>query len=324
MRCFDTVFDGMGTRIELRVAADGTQTAVRVFRKVRAALVQLEKRLSYFLPQSDVARLNAVGGAHAVRCHAETVSVLRAASAFYRDSSGAFDITAAPLAALWRAAIRSRVAPQEAWIAKRLPLVCGAQVTMDKKSGHVRLGAGQAVDLGGIAKGFAADSAIQICRAAGVPSAFVNLGGNVHTLGGKPDGSPWLVGVQHPRAPRGQWLGALALRGRSAVTSGDYEQFFEQNGRRYHHIVDPRTGFPASAGLMSATAVCDTSMQADALSTTLFVLGLRRGQALLARHPGTQAVFVTREQQIWVTRGLRDCFFASKTDGFRCDFLDGT
>jgi thiamine biosynthesis lipoprotein len=169
---------------------------------------------------------------------------------------------------------------------------------------------GQSVDLGGIGKGFASDRFMEIFQEYGVTSAFSNIGGNVSTLGNKPDGSPWRVGIRHPRL--NGLLGAVTVTGKAVVTSGDYERyFFGRDGRRFHHILNPITGYPADSGLISVTVVTDSAMTADALSTAVFVAGLKRGLVMMEKYLRTEAVLVDEKLRVYVTQGLRQCFQAS-------------
>jgi thiamine biosynthesis lipoprotein len=166
---------------------------------------------------------------------------------------------------------------------------------------------GQSVDLGGIGKGFASDRFMEIFRQHGIVSAFSNIGGNVSTLGSRPDGSPWRVGIRHPR--REGLLGAVAVTGKAVVTSGDYERYFiDRKGRRFHHILNPLTGYPAESGLISVTVVADSALTADALSTAVFVAGLERGLAFFSIYPQAEAILVDTRLRVYITRGLRHCF----------------
>ena len=158
------------------------------------------------------------------------------------------------------------------------------------------------MDLGGCAKGYATDEAFEALREAGIRHAIINAGGNVYALGTKPDGSPWRVGVQDPRNPQGI-IAVLAVSDRAVVSSGDYQRFFEQDGNRYHHILDPATGKPAGQ-VMQTTVVADSAIDADILSTTLFVLGTQKGLDFVKGLPATEAVFVGLDKQINYTEGL--------------------
>ena len=193
-----------------------------------------------------------------------------------------------------------------------LPKVNYSDLVLDPQAGTAMLRkAGQSVDLGGIGKGFASDRFMQIFQEQGILSAFSNIGGNVSTLGNKPDGRPWRVGLRHPRDIG--LLGAVEVTGKAVVTSGDYERFFiDRQGRRFHHILNPLTGYPAESGLVSVSVIADNAMTADALSTAVFVAGLEKGLGLIGQYPQAEAVLVNTELMVYVTRGLRKCFQTAK------------
>jgi len=138
------------------------------------------------------------------------------------------------------------------------------------------------------------------------------------TLGNKPDGSPWRIGVQNPRDITGNYVGIIEVSNKTVVTSGDYERYFERDGKRYHHIIDPRTGYPSESGLISATIVCDLSIDADALSTSVFVLGLEKGMELVEKLEGVEAILITNDKNIYVSSGLEGKFnFNEKATDFK-------
>jgi thiamine biosynthesis lipoprotein len=153
-----------------------------------------------------------------------------------------------------------------------------------------------------------------------VSSAYTNIGGNVVALGMKPDGSPWRVGIQHPRLEN-SLIGLVSIAGKAVVTSGDYQRYFiGSNGKRHHHILDPSTGYPAESGLVSVTVVADSSMAADALSTILFVAGMEKGLEFLRRFSGTEAIFIDMSLQVYITTGLKECFQAG--EGINVEILN--
>ncbi len=291
---------GMGT--EVAHLAFGRHAA-QALRAVEQEAQRLERLLSRFLQGSDVDRINRSAGVKYEAVSPETFAILSCATECSRISGGRFDPTIGPLLNLWDYKNASSP-PAEERIAKVLPLVnyrdlelCSTQKTAGLKK------AGQSIDLGGIGKGFASDRFMELFRAYGVTSACSNIGGNVSTLGSKPDGSLWRVGIRHPR--KDGLVGAVAVTGKSVVTSGDYERyFFDSKGRRFHHILSPITGYPADAGLLSVTVVADSAMVADAVSTAVFVAGLESGLIVLEPYQA-EAVLVDAELRVYVTRGLR-------------------
>jgi len=170
------------------------------------------------------------------------------------------------------------------------------------------LPAGMEMDLGAVAKGYAGEMAADLLRERGVESALLNMGGNVQTVGAKPDGSSWRIGIQDPNQPTGGYLGVLLLKDQAAVTSGGYERYFEQDGVRYWHIMDPHTGAPARSGLTSVTIVGDKGGLCDGLSTSLFVLGLDGALDYWHTYGGFEAILVDENKDVWLTGGLKDSF----------------
>ncbi|MBN2392641.1 MAG: FAD:protein FMN transferase [Anaerolineae bacterium] len=284
-------------------------------------IVRIEALLSRFAPDSEISRVNQSAGIKSESVSRETYDVLFEAVEFSRLFPGCFDVTTTPLVALWNEARASSAQPDVASIEQVLPLVNYRDVLLDSDNMTAGLRtSGQSIDLGGIGKGFAGDRIREVVKQFGVASAYSNLGGNVVTLGSKPDGSPWYVGIQHPRQEMGL-IGAVAVVDQTVVTSGDYQRYFtDDQGRRCHHILDPRTGYPAESGLISVTIVAESALAADALSTIVFVAGMEKGLECLRRFPQTEAILVDTELQVYVTQGLKNRFQADQ--GIEVTILD--
>lgn len=309
------LFYAFNTVITLQAYGDAARCE-SAFEAARAACRTYERRLSRTLPHSDIARLNAAGGA-AVEVHADTAELLQEALQYCADSEGCFDITMGSVVRLWN--FHEGVIPDQWSIDAALAHVdwravevwsegAGAGVGASADAGT---GAGEgvqwfariadaqaAVDAGGIAKGWIADKLTALLHEHGLTSFIVNLGGNVMASGSKPDGSPWRIGLQDPQN-KGGIVGAVAVRDASAVTSGVYERCFERDGRVYHHILDPRDGYPVRTDAYGATAVARRSIDAEGYSTTLVALGIERGSAFAREHPAIlSAYFVDAEGRI--------------------------
>ena len=221
-----------------------------------------------------------------------------------RESDGAFDIAIAPLTSLWDFTAEDPKAPDDAAIQKALPLCSSDGVTIDDQditlpSDDIQF------DVGAIAKGYIADRMKDLLVKKGVNSAIINLGGNVLCIGSKPDGTPFKVGIQKPFADRNETEAVMDITGKSVVSSGIYERCFKQNGKLYHHILNPKTGFPYDNSLISVTIISDQSVDGDALSTTCFALGLEDGLKF-AEKKGVQAVFITEDYELHYTDGFQD------------------
>ncbi len=282
-------------------------------RAVRDEAVRLEKLLSCFISGSEISRINRSAGMKCERLSKDTYEVLSHAIEFSSCCQGLFDVTIGPLVALWNSGKNASGPPDESKIRKVTPFVDYTGLVLDPCEKAARLQrSGQSIDLGGIGKGFAGDKFLEVFKKYGVSSAFTNIGGNVVALGTKPDGFPWRVGIQHPRQEN-ILIGLVSVADKAVVTSGDYQRYFiDRNGKRHHHILDPSTGYPAESGLVSVTVVADSSTDADALSTLLFVAGMEKGLELLKRFPGTEAIFVDMDLQVHVTAGLKECFQAGE------------
>ena len=221
-----------------------------------------------------------------------------------RESDGAFDIAIAPLTSLWDFTAEDPEVPDDAAIQKALPLCSSDGVTIDGED-ITLLSDDIQFDVGAIAKGYIADRLKDFLIKKGVKSAIINLGGNVLCIGSKPDGTPFKIGIQKPFADRNETEAVMDITGKSVVSSGIYERCFKQDGKLYHHILNPQTGYPYDNGLISVTIISDQSVDGDALSTTCFALGLEDGLKF-AEKKGVQAVFITEDYELHYTDGFQD------------------
>ena len=234
----------------------------------------------------------------------DLASLLSQGLSITRESDGAFDIAIAPLTSLWDFTAEDPKVPDDAAIQKALPLCSSDGVTIDGQditlpSDDIQF------DVGAIAKGYIADRMKDLLVKKGVNSAIINLGGNVLCIGSKPDGTPFKVGIQKPFADRNETEAVMDITGKSVVSSGIYERCFKQNGKLYHHILNPKTGYPYDNSLISVTIISDQSVDGDALSTTCFALGLEDGLKF-AEKKGVQAVFITEDYELHYTDGFQD------------------
>lgn len=288
---------------------------------VRREVARIEGLLSRFVPDSEISRVNGSAGIKSEKVSRETYEVLSKAVEFSRCFPGCFDVTIAPLVALWHTAKETLAQPDASSIKQVLPVVNYRDLILNPReiTAGLRSG-GQSVDLGGIGKGFAGDRIVDVFRRFGISSACSNLGGNVVTLGAKPDGSPWQIGIQHPRQEN-NLIGSVSVVNQTVVTSGDYQRYFtDSQGKRHHHILDPTTGYPAESGLISVSIVAGESVAADPLSTMVFVAGMEKGLEFLRSFPQTEAILVDSNLHVYVTQGLRYRFQAAK--GIAVTILD--
>jgi len=253
-----------------------------------------------------VQRLNAAAGLHPVTVSAETIDVLSVARHVGDWTDGKFDITFAALSDLWKFDHdQDDSVPSRADIDRRLPLIDYRQVEFDAsaRTAFVKK-TGMRVHFGGIGKGYAVDRAVAVLRRRSLRDFMVQAGGDMY-VGGRRGDRLWRLGIQDPRGPGGSSFASIDLSDATFSTSGDYERFFIKDGRRYHHIIDPDRGEPAS-GCRSVTIVSDRAVLADALSTGVFVLGPAQGMALIERLPQVEGVIVTADNEVMVSSGLKD------------------
>jgi len=302
----------MGTINTLRVRhpdADAVMDAT--FDRMRT----LEARLSTYRPDSEISQVNRAAGHHPVAVSEDVYRVVRRAlDVSVRPGSG-FDLTIWPLVKLWRIGSAAAQRPADGDIAAALALVDAHAVSLDPAARSVFLPTpGMGLDLGGIAKGYIADEMAHVLRENGVTSAAIDLGGNVVVLGACHDHADgyWRVGIQAPFEARGSCLAVLRLIDSSVVTSGTYERFADIDGRRYHHLLDPATGFPFDNDLAAVAVISASSLTADAWSTVAFAAGADLGLSAVNGSAGVEAVFVTNDWRVLASDNLADVFAESK------------
>jgi thiamine biosynthesis lipoprotein len=301
-------FRSMGTRASVTVAGAYRDRLPQATEDVIAAFSRLEGELSNYQRDSEISRLAEAAGRSPLTLSDETLRVLELSKQYGELTQGAFDVTIAPLVRLWGFGGEARQnTPSPELTQEKLKLVDFRKIEL--KEGTAYLPAGMSVDLGGIGKGYAVDIAFEALRRSGVGAAMVDLGGNIRVLGQAEADENWTIGVRNP-FDKERVLGKISLPDRMAVaTSGNYERFVEMSGRRYSHIVDPRTGYPVE-GMAGVTAVFQDAGGADALSTALFVLGMSRGCEVLQSLPGAEAMFIPDRDpiEIWLTPGMAKLF----------------
>lgn len=298
------LFRALGTMNTITVEqAEDQARAADALERAERRVLELDEALSAFRPESEVSLLNASAGCKEVSVGADTMFLLKESKRYSELTGGAFCVTTRPLSALWELNARCGTVPSRAEIEQALLLASDEDIVLDEEHSTAALRRfGQAVDFGGIAKGYAADEVRRILLEGGVTSALINLGGTVISLGRERN-----VGIQHPDRCTGIAMGRVTLCDNCAVTSGDYERYYEVDGVRYHHILDPRTGYPSRSNLRSVTLIGESAMELDALSTAIFALGAEEGLPL-AEQAGVESVFVTNALDVFCSERLRENF----------------
>ncbi len=297
----------IGTTVEILLYdIHDDKAIVEAFDRIR----EIENKMTINTPGgSEIIALNDASGLKEVPVSPDTLFVLEKGLYYSELSRGKFDITIGPVVKLWNIGTEQAMVPDDKVLEERLRLVDYKKLHLDRENNKAKLDdMGMMVDLGGIAKGYAADEAREVLKKHGIKSAIINLGGNILVIGENTNGEPFKIGIQNPLDHRGSYLGVLAIRDKTVVTSGIYEKNFEKDGVVYHHILDPATGYPANNQLSGVSIITDKSIDGDGLSTATFLLGLEEGMKFINGIPDTEAVFITKSKRIYITEGIRDSF----------------
>ncbi len=290
----------MGTSLELRVIGPDARALEQALDAAEAEIRRVEDLMTDWRP-SPLETLNEAAGRGPEVTDPELVELIARAIEIQRLTKGAFDVTYAAIGRLWDFKTSPPLVPDEAAVRAALPFVDATRIRVSVDASTVELPEGFRIGLGGIAKGYGVDRAMDVLMKHGIRHAIVNAGGDLKALGRK-FGEPWTIAIKHPR-DRERVLALLPVSNTCVVTSGDYERFFERDGKRYHHILDPRTGYPAT-GCMSATVVAPNAAFADALATALCVLGPETGLELVETLPRVEALLVDLEGAVHTSTGL--------------------
>lgn len=292
----------MGTLVFVTAVAPDETIAAEAAARAFAELKRLETLWSTWIASSDVSRVNQAAGRKAVKVSAETIDLIKWSLRIGRLTDGAFNIAIGPAVSAWSVTEQERI-PSEDELSRVRPLVDLNGIHVEERAQAIFLAKpGMQLDVGGIGKGLAADYAVEAMKRAGATAGVVALSGDIKTFGRLPGGAGFLFGIQHPRDEQAL-LGTIALRDEAISTAGDYERFFERDGVRYHHILDPRSLTPARA-CQSVTVVAKDGVMADGLDTAIFVMGPKRGMELVERLPDVEAVIVDAEGQVLLSSGL--------------------
>jgi thiamine biosynthesis lipoprotein len=295
-----TVDGIMGTRITVELWSEDTGAGNQAIDAVMDEMRHIDDSMSTFKPTSEVSLVNRMAAQEPVKISAELFGLLQTALEYSRITNGAFDITYASVGFMYDFHEHKR--PTEAQIASALPAVNYHHLLLDARTQTVRFSqAGVRIDLGGIAKGFAVDRGIEILQQRGITRALVTAGGDSRIIGDR-FGKPWVVGIRHPDH-QDQVVARIPLVDTAISTSGDYEHYFDDNGVRYHHIIDPHTGHSASK-VRSATVIAPTATRTDGLSKTAFVLGPEEALKIYNTLPDVDAILIAPDGRVLYSKGL--------------------
>jgi thiamine biosynthesis lipoprotein len=302
---YDCEFFAMDTVMTINAYGSKSESAVK------AAQNEISRLDSLLSVQSETSEIFKLNQSKEMTVSEDTLTLITRSKEIYTLTDGAFDISCEPLTREWGfySGLENRVPSQQA-IENALKGVGAAHIKI--KDSTITLDENTSLDLGGIAKGYASQKAAEILKENGVNSALMSLGGNVRAVGSKPDGENWSVAITDPD-DNSKSIGTLKISDKAVVTSGGYQRYFEENGQIYHHIIDTKTGYPADSGLKSVTIVSSDDTLADALSTSLFVMGLEKSGEFYSENSSLfGAVFITDKGEIYVTDNLKDSFMSEQ------------
>lgn len=277
-------------------------------------VMALEAALSVTQNDSDVVKVNTKGTAVVSE---DTFLLIQKALTLCEETGGALDITLYPVLREWGFTTDSYQVPDEQELKLLLEKVDYQGIVAEESDRNIQVPQGAELDLGAVAKGYTGDCLIEIMQQNGVSSAMLDLGGNVQTLGSKPDGSPWRIAIRDPFYMNGEAgsvneVGVLEVIDKCVITSGSYERYFEENGERYWHILDPADGCPADSGLVSVTVVGDSGVRCDGLSTALFVMGKDEAVDFWRQANDFEMILMTEDRELYITEGLEESFVCSE------------
>lgn len=300
----------LGTYVRIRVYDDGKKEALApAFKRVK----ELGDKITINQKGSEIDEINAQAGIKPVKVSKDIYDLLKQAYTYSEESNAGFNMTIGAITQLWRIGFDDARKPAQSEIDEGLKHIDYHKVKFDDKNQTVFLEEkGMIIDLGAIAKGYITDEVVKVLKEQGVTTAIIDLGGNVYVLGHSPRGKeePWTVGIQDPNSPRGSVLGSIKETNKTLVTSGIYERYLEVDGKKYHHIFDSKTGYPYDNDVASVTVITDKSIDGDGLTTVIFDKGVKAGLDYIEKHTdkGTNAIFVTKEDKVYVTDGIKGEF----------------
>lgn len=296
----------MGTVVEITLYGNDEQLLKPASDAGFEEIKRLEALMSHYQDDSDVSRINKNAGKEPVKVSQETIDVIETAKKASEMSSGAFDITMGVLGKVWHFTKDDKgepVPPEKEDVEPILPFIDYKQVIIDKDTSTVKLGRnGMRINLGGIAKGYIVSKAVEKIKAKGIKKGIIHAGGDMFVFNESQD-KPFKIGIRHPRE-QGKIIGTIEILSGAVATSGDYERFFIKDGIRYHHIMNPKTGFPASK-VQAVTIVFKDGTLADGLSTAVFVMGLEDGMKLIEKLPGVEGLIVDADGNTHLSSGLK-------------------
>lgn len=308
-------FFEMDTIISITVYSDDDQLEKMAADMAKEEFSRIARISDRFSAESEISRVNADAGIRPTAVGADLYNMVKASLFWAQKTDGAFNIALGPVSDLWGfSSGRARV-PEQSEIDRALALCSLSLITLDNEASTVFLETkGMSIDLGAVAKGYATERAAEKLEELGIKSALINAGGNIYVVGKKPDGTRWRIGIQHPEESN-EIIGYLDTEDMAAITSGNNQRYFIKDGARYHHIIDPSTGWPSDA-LSQVTVVSSSAMTADILSTSFFVAGNEKINEIIKDIPEVFSVYTVKNDEIFAF-GQSESFNINRQSGYR-------
>ena len=309
-----STYYNLGTINEITLYNIKKEHGKRILKECESILIDIDNKMSCQISYSEISKINDNAGIDYVRVSDDTFKVIKEAIDFSKASNDTFDISIGPIIDLWGIGTDNAKVPTKEDIQSKLSLVNYKNILLDENTHSVKLSKkNMKIDLGGIAKGYAADKIYAYLKEENLESALINLGGNIYALGTKSNNQLFSIGIQDPTKARGNSIGNIKISNKSVVTSGIYERYLEFKDKIYHLMLDPHTGYPFDNNVSSVTIVSDTSMICDALSTTTFGLGIEGGMKLIDDMDGVDAIFITKDKKVYLSKNLKGSFNLTDT-----------
>lgn len=309
---YSHTYYNLGTINEITLYNITKKDGDRILNKCESILRDIDNKMSSKITSSEISKINNNAGNDYVKVSDDTYYVIKESINFSTISNDTFDITVGPIIDLWSIGTEDAKVPTKKEVKDTLPLVNYKNILLNEKNKSVKLAEkNMKIDLGGIAKGYAADKIYEYLKEENLNSALINLGGNIYVLGNKENNQPFSIGIQDPTKPRGNSIGNMKVSDKSFVTSGIYERYLEKDNKIYHHMLDPHTGYPFDNELSSVTIVSNKSIICDALSTTAFGLGVEKGMNLVESLDNVDAIFITKDKKVYLSSNLKNKFHLS-------------
>ena len=302
----------MGTVVTVTLYDNKSEKIIdKAFEEVK----KIEQLVSINMDGTELDEVNNNSGIKPVKVSDDTYNIIKKGLEYSSLTNGSFDITIGPLVKLWSIGLPEAKVPTLDEIKGTLKYINYKDVEINDSEKTVFLKKpGMIIDLGGIAKGYTADVIAQTLKDEGVEKAIIDLGGNIYALGEKSENTLWRIGIQNPDQTRGEIVGSINVKDKSIVTSGIYERFIEQDGVKYHHILSPESGYPYDNEIAGVTIISDKSIDGDALSTSVFSMGITKGLEFINSQPDTEAIFITKDLKIYLTEGSQEIFKLTNDD----------